>query len=218
MPSSLTWEPLADLTVEQLELLTAFEQLIVRANKRVNLVSRRSVTDIRQAHSRHSLVLSLRDFPTGTTVVDWGTGGGLPGIPLAIRFPQVQFVLIDSIRKKTDLLNAISMKIGLDNVTVENARAEDWTGACDYAVSRATAPLADLWAWTNPVLRPNTGTRTTSSWNEGLLALKGGDLSNEIDELRSRNPQVGIKVTPLNEVVDGHYDDKFIVEVSSSIH
>ncbi len=213
---SRAWDPLDELSADQVELLQAFEQLVVLANKRVNLVSRPSIAEFRYVHTRHSLALSVRGFPAGATVVDWGTGGGLPGIPLAIRFPQVRFVLVDSIRKKTDLVRAMALKLGLENVDVEQSRAETWEGTCNFAVSRATAPLARLWSWTHPVLktRPGNFGKSGSLWNPGLVALKGGDLTPEIEELSRIDPAVQIAVTPISEFAEGPFEEKFIVEVS----
>jgi len=214
MPFSRTWDPLEELSADQVEQLQAFERLLSLANRRVNLVSRLSIAEIRRMHTLHSLSLSVRGFPAGATVVDWGTGGGLPGIPLAIRFPRVQFVLVDSIGKKIDLVRAMAMKLGLQNVDVGHLRAETWEGTCDFAVSRATAPLARLWSWTHRVLtnRPSHA-RTESEWDPGLLALKGGDLNSEIEELNRVDPGVQIAVTPISEFADGLFEDKFIVEV-----
>ena len=166
-------------------------------------------------HTRHSLALSSRLFPPGATVVDWGSGGGLPGIPLAIRFPDVQFVLVDSIGKKTDVIAAICRKLGLDNVAIEQTRAEMWQGVCDYAVSRATAPLATLWQWTSRVLRRESeiGGLGVDMWRSGLIALKGGDLEEEIGDLRENNPSVEIAVMPLVDLLGDAFRNKFIVEV-----
>lgn len=214
MPFSRTWDPIDELSADQVEQLQAFEKLVALANKRVNLVSRPSIAAIRHVHTRHSLALSVRGFPTGATVVDWGTGGGLPGIPLAIRFPQVRFVLIDSIGKKIDFVRAMAMKLGLQNVDAEQSRAETWEGPCDFAVSRATAPLASLWSWTHRVLaNRQPRTHTESEWNPGLLTLKGGDLAPEIEELKRIDPGVQIAVTPISEFAEGPFEDKFIVEL-----
>ncbi|MFV1980867.1 MAG: 16S rRNA (guanine(527)-N(7))-methyltransferase RsmG [Rhodothermia bacterium] len=215
---SQAWDPLDELSADQVELLQAFEQLVVLANKRVNLVSRPSISEIRHVHTRHSLALSVRGFPAGATVVDWGTGGGLPGIPLAIRFPQVRFVLVDSIRKKTDFVRAMALKLGLENVDVERSRAETWEGPCNFAVSRATASLARLWSWTYPVLkiRPGNFKESDSLWNPGLVALKGGDLAPEIEELSRIDPGVQITVTPISDFMKGPFVDKFVVEISKT--
>lgn len=207
------WDPFGDLSSEQLEALDTFERLVIEANRRVNLVSRSSIDDFRVAHLQHSLALSIRAFPTGATVVDWGTGAGLPGIPLAIRFPAVRFVLIDSIGKKTDFVRAIVRKLGLANVDVVQARAESWTGSSDFAVSRATAPLVELWAWTREVLSDLRTTEDKRQWSPGLVALKGGDLLQEIDRLVKADPTVQVVTTSLAAFMDGPFDEKFVVEV-----
>jgi 16S rRNA (guanine527-N7)-methyltransferase len=219
------WDPLLDLSEKQRMLIEEFERLLRRASRRVNLVSRSSVREMRQVHSRNSLMLSARAFPAGSTVVDWGTGGGLPGIPLAIRFDDVGFVLVDSIGKKAALTRAIAARLGLTNVAVVEARAENFHDTCDFAVSRATASLVDLWTWTKPCLRkqdsagtpvpehaPDSGPRL-SFWSPGLLALKGGDFRPELADLQKADPNVAVEVTALRDLTGVDEGDKYIVSV-----
>ena len=209
------WDPLAGFSQTQRDQLDRFEELLVRATRRSNLISRLTIGEFRRIHTLHSLALSLRDFPDGARVVDWGTGGGLPGIPLAIRFPSVDFVLVDSIRKNVELVRAMILSLGLKNVEVVQSRAEEWAGPSDYAVSRATAPLADLWEWTTPHLNdpPVTDDMPTGIWLPGLLALKGGDLVDEISELSDRHPDARAEVIELWEST-GDYEGKSIVHVT----
>lgn len=197
------------ITPSQRDLLHRFEQLVRETNERINLVSRRSMEDFSERHVAHSLALAARRFPDGSTVADFGTGGGLPGIPLAIVFPEVQFVLIDSIRKKAAAVQSIIQELELPNASVWHGRAEDWPGRADYVVSRATAPLADLWRWS--VGKRNEAERPLPDdfWQPGLLALKGGDLRTEIADLEKAFRNLNINLHPLG----ARFEDKVIVEV-----
>lgn len=213
MPSS-DWDPIARLASAQREKITEYERLLAAANRRANLVSRRSIDALLERHILHSLVLASRSFRDGATVVDWGTGGGLPGIPLAIHFPSVRFELVDSIAKKIDLVSAMAMKLGLDNVVATQCRAEEWTGRCNYAVSRATAPLKTLWAWTAPCLDP-LDEAGKNEWPSGLVALKGGDLAAEVDDARLALPDIRIESMPIREMARGEFASKCVVTVRS---
>ena len=173
----MTWDPLAELSPDQQSQLDGYLAELSRLNRRFNLVSPRSLADGVGTHLRHSLALARRPFPPGATVVDWGSGGGLPAVPLAIRFPETAWVAVDAVGKKTEAVRTVARRLGLANLRVWNGRAEAYPGRAHYAVSRATAPLADLWAWFDPVQEPFRA--PAGAWAPGLLALKGGDLAAE---------------------------------------
>lgn len=201
------------MTADQLDCLSAYERLLSQANRRLNLISRASTGGIRTRHVAHSLAISMRGFPAGAQVVDWGTGGGLPGIPLAIRFPDVTFHLVDSIYKKTRKVESFCEELGLRNVFVHRLRAEDWTEPIDYAVSRATAPLVSLWQWTQAVLR-ETRAPAETDWPSGLLALKGGDLREEIAVLERAFPDVAVGRTSIYaETGIAELKEKYVLNV-----
>jgi 16S rRNA (guanine527-N7)-methyltransferase len=134
----------------------------------------------------HSLAIATEFvFDAGMQVVDIGTGGGFPGIPLAIFFPEATFHLVDSIGKKIKVVNGVAQALGLHNVKTYHARAEHLPrGQFDFAVSRAVAPLAELWNWSKPLLR--NGQKAGNPHKNGLICLKGGDLTEEIAESKLR--------------------------------
>jgi 16S rRNA (guanine527-N7)-methyltransferase len=211
------WNPFDELTTEQEEQLDAFEEQLLRFNQRVNLISPETEKDFRTRHLLHCLTLTVRDFPDGCTIVDWGTGGGLPAIPLAIFEPEVTVVGVDSVGKKSRAVRTIARRLGLKNCFTWNGRAEEWTGEAHYSVSRATAPLADLWRWHCRVAVPLDDTPSDDEWPPGLLALKGGDLSDEIADLRDFDSDVEIDRHPLGELLgrNGFFGEKEIVAVRS---
>ena len=202
------------LTNTQVGQLEDLERLFLDLNREVNLVSRQSAGDFRRRHTLHSLSLAELHFPAGATVVDWGTGGGLPGLPLAIAFPDTHFVLVDATRKKTEAVAAMARRLGLANLEVWWGRAETWEGRAHYAVSRATAPLRDLWSWTARVLTPLLEVPAGHEWPQGLLTLKGGDLTDEIRQHQRRFPQTSVSVAPLTLLADDEYfEEKVRVHV-----
>jgi 16S rRNA (guanine527-N7)-methyltransferase len=204
----------AGLEPDQREKLRTYQELLLAMNQRHNLVSAAGAENLWEHHIRHCLALTIHSFPAGSMVVDWGTGGGLPGIPLAIAFPQVQFILIDSTGKKVRAVQTMVRRLALSNVQVWHGRAEAWTGNAHYAVSRATAPLVDLWHWTSPVLVPIAP--APGDWRPGLLALKGGDLGRELEDLREKDRDIEVVTTPLEPLLqDSHFARKVIVHVRS---
>lgn len=211
----LTWNPAADLSEKQREQLSEYERLLVDMNQRVNLISRSDEQQAHLHHIIHSLALTYKSFPTGSTVVDWGTGGGLPGIPLAIRFPEVSFHLVDATRKKILAVRTMARRLRLKNVTTWHGRAEEWHGTADYAVSRATAPLDVLWQWYTRSRSTDRLSPPKNEWRRGLLCLKGGDLSEEIDGLRDRFPNAEVDLIPLQPLLGApFFVEKCIVAVT----
>ncbi|MDX1429079.1 MAG: RsmG family class I SAM-dependent methyltransferase [Rhodothermales bacterium] len=210
-------DPVDQLTPNARSQLERYVELLASFNRRVNLVSRESVDDLWVRHVVHSLYLGVRAFPPGSVVVDWGTGGGLPLIPLAVVCPDVQFVGVDSVEKKVLAVKTMAKRLGLMNVEVCACRAEQWKGSADYSVSRATAPLAALWSWHKRVARAGPEALDEGFWNRGLICLKGGDLRNEIDDMRLADPGLLVDVIPLDPSgYSGHFREKVIVAVSAT--
>ena len=170
-----------DFTETQIAQFTQLEGLYKEWNEKINVISRKDIDALYEKHVLHSLAIAaLCSFDNGTEVVDIGTGGGFPGIPLAIFFPKVRFLLVDSIGKKIKVVQEVADAIGLKNVTAIHGRVEEIKGRTfDYAVSRAVAPLGDLWKWISPLIRPG---QKSDEFPNGLICLKGGDLTKEINE------------------------------------
>lgn len=171
----------ADFTDEQLEQFRKLEGLYKEWNEKINVISRKDIDTLYERHVLHSLAIAaVCNFDDGAEVVDIGTGGGFPGIPLAIFFPKVKFLLADSIGKKIKVVNEVADGIGLKNVKTVHGRVEEIKGKTfDFAVSRAVAPLGELWKWINPVIRKG---QKSEELPNGLVCLKGGDLAKEIEE------------------------------------
>ena len=162
-------------------------------NEKINVISRKDIDALYEKHVLHSLsIAAYFSFAPGTSIVDLGTGGGFPGIPLAIYFPEVNFHLVDSIAKKLNVVRAIADALALRNVTVQHTRVEEIKGRqFDYVVSRAVAPLADLWRWSKPLIRTRSSVAGNAAPN-GLICLKGGDLALEIQQSGTRPHMVDI--------------------------
>lgn len=170
----------SEFTPRQLEQFTALEPLYKDWNEKINVISRKDIDSLYLKHVLHSLsIAAIVEFKPGSQVIDIGTGGGFPGIPLAIFFPEVQFHLVDSIAKKLKVVSSIAEAIGLTNVTTQHTRAEEIKNRkFDFAVSRAVAPLKDLWRWASPLVQRGG----EAELKNGLICLKGGDLAQEIFE------------------------------------
>ena len=169
----------SDFTPEQLQQLEALDGLYREWNEKINVVSRKDIDSLYEKHVLHSLSIAASvELPDNLQVLDLGTGGGFPGIPLAIFFPEVKFHLVDSIGKKIKVVQAVAEGLGLKNVTTAHSRVEDIKNRkFDLVISRAVAPLGDLWRWTKPLLKKGPEGRPG-----GLICLKGGDLTQEISE------------------------------------
>ena len=209
-----TFDPFAALSDAQHKQLDAYAEQLRRFNPKINLISPDTEPHIRERHLLHCLALTWRGFPAGSRVVDWGTGGGLPAIPLAIAYPDIEVVAVDSVGKKVRAVRAMARRLGLDNLFAWNGRAEDWTGSAHYSVSRATAPLADLWQWHRRVADPDGPPAEGAVWRPGLICLKGGDLSDELADLRAEDPDVRVEEQPLRPLLaDPYFEKKALVHV-----
>jgi 16S rRNA (guanine527-N7)-methyltransferase len=145
----------ADFSPAQLQQLIALDTAYREWNEKINVISRKDIDGLYEKHVLHSLAIAAAfDFTPGMEVIDIGTGGGFPGIPLAIFFPATSFHLVDSIGKKIKVVEAVKEAVGLQNITTEKVRAEEIKNRkFDVAVSRAVAPLKELWTWSRPLLR-----------------------------------------------------------------
>lgn len=202
----------SDFTELQLQQFAALKELYAEWNEKINVISRKDMENFYERHVLHSLAIATQfDFPEGYDVIDIGTGGGFPGIPLAIFFPEVKFHLVDSINKKLKVVNEVAGAIGLHNVTTQHSRAEDIKDKkFDVVLSRAVAPLKDLWFWGRPLLKKKPIDQPKKL--SGLICLKGGDLSNEISEsgLRPKAWEIG-KIFS-----EEFFREKYILYVNSS--
>lgn len=171
----------ADFTEEQLVQFRKLEGLYKEWNEKINVISRKDIDSLYERHILHSLAIAaICNFDDGAEVVDIGTGGGFPGIPLAVFFPNVKFLLVDSIGKKIKVVNEVAAGTGLKNMQTLHGRVEEIKGRTfDFAVSRAVAPLGELWKWISPVIRKG---QKSGELPNGLVCLKGGDLGKEIEE------------------------------------
>ncbi len=177
----------SDFTPVQLEQFRKLEGLYKEWNEKINVISRKDIDSLYEKHVLHSLSIAAAfDFADGSEIIDLGTGGGFPGIPLAIFFPNVKFHLVDSIAKKLKVVEAVTGGIGLKNITTEHCRIENIKNRkFDFVVSRAVAPLKDLWKWSRPILKKDSS-KMPAGQKQGLICLKGGDLAAEIHESGTR--------------------------------
>jgi len=172
-----------DLDDGRIKKLAEFSACFGEWNSKLNLISRKDLDQLETRHILHSLsIAKFIRFSDNSNVMDLGCGGGFPGLPLAIYFPNIEFVLVDSIRKKIDAVNDMVHSLELQNVTVINDRAENVKRKFDFVVSRAVAPMNKLWAW----CRNGIEKSENNALPNGLIALKGGDLKVELNPFGQR--------------------------------
>ena len=193
-----------EMSVQQQSQMAAAERLYPEWNEKINLISRKDIAFLEEHHLLHSLAITkVLRFAPGTTLLDVGTGGGFPGIPLAILFPDCQFTLIDSIGKKIRVAEDIARQLGLKNVTCIQTRAEDVKEQFDFVVSRAVMPLPDL----GKLVRKNVHHRHKNAMPNGLLVLKGGNIDSEIHTFRKT-----VEITPISRFFPQEwFKEKFVI-------
>ena len=217
----------SDFTPHQLAQFEALDEVYKEWNEKINVISRKDIDGLYEKHVLHSLsIAAVFEFKPGAEIIDIGTGGGFPGIPLAIFFPEVKFHLADSIAKKLKVVEAVVNALQLKNITTQHTRAEEIKDRkFDFAISRAVAPLKDLWTWSKPLLRKDERVRSRESGvddpllstinsrlnthSPGLICLKGGDLATEIQQSGTRPyiTEIG-KLFP-----EPFFDEKYLLYV-----
>lgn len=179
-----------NLTEEQKKQFAALYDLYLDWNSKINVISRKDIDNLYEHHVLHSLgIAKVINFKPGTKIMDLGTGGGFPGIPLAILFPEVSFHLVDSIGKKVRVATEVANSIGLKNVTFRHARAEEEKQLFDFVVSRAVMPLTDLLK----IIRKNIASKQQNSIPNGLICLKGGELEHEAMPFKNKTTMWDLK-------------------------
>lgn len=171
-----------ELSDRQKEQMAQLYPMYADWNSKINVISRKDIDNLYVHHILHSLsIAKVVKFREGTRIMDVGTGGGLPGIPLAIMFPECKFHLVDSIGKKIRVAQEIANALGLENVTLRHCRAEEEKDEFDFVVTRGVMPLVDL----VKAIRKNIGREQKNSISNGILALKGGELGSEIAPMKN---------------------------------
>ena len=197
------------LTGEQLERFSRMEGLYKDWNSRINVISRKDIDGFYEHHVLHSLAIAsywLREGldPAGLTVLDVGTGGGFPGIPLAVMFPGMNFTLCDSVGKKTLVAGEVAKALGLENVRIVNARAESLPDTYDFVVSRAVTTLDNFYPWVKGKFRGS------------VFYLKGGDINEEIAELMRHNrlKKGSVRTWRIdNWLKEEYFQEKFVIQI-----
>ncbi|WP_299099098.1 16S rRNA (guanine(527)-N(7))-methyltransferase RsmG [uncultured Winogradskyella sp.] len=171
-----------NLTEKQIEQFTALEALYMDWNSKINVISRKDIEELYLRHVLHSLgIAKVMSFADGSSILDVGTGGGFPGVPLAILFPECQFHLVDSINKKLKVINAVSEAIELTNVKTTHSRVEAIDEKFDFIVSRAVTKMPEFTTW----VKGKIAKTHKNELKNGILYLKGGDLTEELKQYKT---------------------------------
>jgi len=194
------------ITKTQLDQLMVLPDLYKEWNDKINVISRKDIDAVFDHHILHSLSIAMKfSFVEGSKVLDLGTGGGLPGIPLAILFPEVYFKLIDGTAKKIRVVNDIIERLGLKNVVGQQMRAEELREQFDFVVTRAVAKIDKLKEWSLPLIKD----AQQHAIPNGLIALKGGNIKEELALLSKRDYYELTSLVPLLDLP--YYDEKYMV-------
>jgi len=196
------------LSEKQIDQLTALEGLYRVWNSMINVISRKDIDNLYLHHVLHSLAIAKWiSFKPQTRILDLGCGGGFPGIPLAILFPEVQFHMVDSIAKKLKVVNAVAESVGLSNIKTTHGRVEELKSKYDFIVTRAVAKTPQLLSW----IRNKTKEKQINAFPNGLIALKGGAI---YDEMKPLKKQEYYEITPLSTYFEeSFFEEKFLVYV-----
>lgn len=201
-----------DLNPEQLEKFERLQPLYAEWNDKINVVSRQDIENLAERHVLHSLAIAkVIQFKPGAHLLDLGTGGGFPGIPLAIFFPEVEFLLVDGTGKKIRVVQEVAQALGLKNVTALHGRAEEvkMNGQFDFVLTRGVATLDKLLIWSQKFLKK----KHSHVLPNGILALKGGDLGDEIRNLPGKGREY-TEVFPIrNYFREAFFEEKSVVYV-----
>ncbi|WP_036877245.1 16S rRNA (guanine(527)-N(7))-methyltransferase RsmG [Xylanibacter oryzae] len=193
-----------ELTAEQQNQFEALDELYRDWNSKINVISRKDIDNLYVHHVLHSLAIGkMIKFKSNTNILDFGTGGGFPGIPLAILFPECKFKLIDGTGKKIMVAKEIAQSIGLKNVNIEHLRGEDEKGKYDFIVSRAVMPLPDLLK----IVRKNVSKEQHNAIPNGVICLKGGNLENEINKYK----KIAEKTDIISYFDEKWFEDKYLI-------
>lgn len=205
--SEIIYRYFPDLTAEQKQQFDQLFSLYDLWNSQINVISRKDIDLLYERHILHSLgIAKVCTFKPGQHIMDVGTGGGFPGIPLAILYPQTQFHLVDSIGKKIKVVNEIAKAIGLKNLKATHSRAEQVNEKFDFIVSRAVTQLKDFYPW----IRGKFKKDSISSLKNGVLYLKGGDLEEELKQSNLKN----IALYPLKDYFEQEFfETKYVVYI-----
>jgi 16S rRNA (guanine527-N7)-methyltransferase len=197
-----------EITPKQRAQFILLDEVYREWNEKINVISRKDIDALYERHVLHSLAIAkVIQFKSNTDILDVGTGGGFPGIPLAIMFPECNFTLVDSIGKKINVVNAVAEKVGLKNVKAYHMRAEQLKTHFDFVVSRAVAPAEEIVNWTKHLISKNHFHQKPNGW----LLLKGGNLKEELTAANKSYKIYSIR----NYFEEAFFEEKAVVYISS---